>query len=75
MNKKQTKAKKAKKAKKMNDKEAILLLFFPPMFFILGLLIATFSSFYDNWKSWVVLGAGMIVYYGIYKWYLGEVTK
>ena len=74
MNKKQTKAKKAKKAKKMNDKEAILL-FFPPMFLMLGLLIATLSSFYDNWKSWIVLGAGMIIYYGIYKWYLGEVTK
>ena len=66
--------KQKQKAKKMNDKEAILM-FFPPMFFILGLLIATFSSFYDNWKSWVVLGAGMIVYYGIYRWYLGEVTK
>ena len=74
MNKKQTKAKKAKKAKKMNDKEAILM-FFPPMFLILGLCIATLSSFYDNWKSWIVLGAGMIIYYGIYKWYLGEVTK
>jgi len=66
--------KQKQKAKKMNDKEAILM-FFPPMFFILGLLIATFSSFYDNWKSWIVLGAGMIVYYGIYRWYLGEVTK
>ena len=62
------------KMNKKQTKEAILM-FFPPMFFILGLLIATFSSFYDNWKSWVVLGAGMIVYYGIYRWYLGEVTK
>jgi len=62
------------KMNKKQTKEAILM-FFPPMFFILGLLIATLSSFYDNWKSWVVLGAGMIIYYGIYRWYLGEVTK
>jgi len=56
-------------------KEDDILGIFPMLFYLLGMLQASFTNAFDNYWSWVILAIGLIIYFLFLIWFAYERSK
>lgn len=59
--------------KKKNDLSSLTR--FPYMFFLLGLITQLFMDIFDNWVTWLIISAGIELYFLLYMWFLYELSR
>ena len=57
------------------EKKDDILGIFPMLFYLLGMLQASFTNTFDNWISWVILAIGLIIYFLFLIWFAYERSK